>query len=93
MVETAKANGAWTVYAEIEEITIPHDLAAAMAEDEAAQGSFQRFPDSSKKAILWWIKTAKRSETRAARISETVRAAAQNRMANHFAGRDAGPGP
>ena len=92
MVETAKANGAWTVYDEIEEITIPHDLAAAMAEDEAAQGSFQRFPDSSKKAILWWIKTAKRSETRAARISETVRAAAQNRMANHFAGRNAGPG-
>ena len=92
MVETAKANGSWTVYDEIENIVIPSDLAASLAEDERARGFFERFPDSSKKAILWWIKTAKRPETRAGRIAETVGAAAQNRMANHFAGRDAGPG-
>ncbi len=64
---------------------------AGMRMVEAARGFFERFPDSSKKAILWWIKTAKRPETRAGRIAETVSAAAQNRMANHFAGRDAGP--
>ena len=92
MVETAKANGSWTVYDEIENIVIPSDLAASLAEDERARGFFERFPDSSKKAALWWIKTAKKPETRAGRIAETVRAAAQNRMANHFAGRDAGPG-
>ena len=86
MVETAKANGSWAVYDEIEEIAIPPDLAAALAEDEAALGTFERFPESAKKAILWWIKTAKRPETRAARIAETVRAAAQNRMADHFTG-------
>ena len=91
MVETAKANGAWTLYDEIEEMTIPADLAAALAEDEAARGFFERFPGSSKKAILWWIKTAKRLETRAVRIAETVRMAAENRMANHFTGRDSGP--
>ncbi len=92
MVETAKANGSWTVYDEIENILIPSDLAASLAEDERARGFFERFPDSSKKAVLWWIKTAKRPETRAGRIAETVRAAAQNRMANHFARWDAGPG-
>ncbi len=91
MVETAQANGSWTVYDEIEEVFVPPDLAEALAENETAQGSFERFPDRSKKAILWWIKTAKRPETRAGRIAETVSAAAQNRMANHFAGRDAGP--
>jgi len=90
MVETARANGSWTVYDEIEEIVVPPDLGAALAEDDAARGFFERFPESSKKAILWWIKTAKRPETRAARIGETVSAAAQNRMANHFAGREAG---
>ncbi len=91
MVETAQANGSWTVYDEIEEVFVPPDLAEALAENETAQGSFERFPDRSKKAILWWIKTAKRPETRAGRIAETVSAAAQNRMANHFVGRDAGP--
>ena len=91
MVETALANGSWTVYDEIEAIVVPPDLAAALAEDETAQRFFERFPESSKKAILWWIKTAKRPETRAVRIAETVSAAAQNRMADHFAGRDAGP--
>ncbi len=91
MVETAQANGSWTVYDEIEEIVVPPDLGAALVDNETAQEFFERFPESSKKAILWWIKTAKRPETRAARIAETVSAAAQNRMANHFAGRDAGP--
>lgn len=86
MVETAQANGSWTVYDEIEDVVIPADLADALAEDETAQGFFECFPESSKKAILWWIKTAKRPETRAGRIAETVSAAAQNRMANHFAG-------
>ena len=86
MVETAQANGSWTVYDEIEDVVIPADLGAALAADETAQGFFERFPESSKKAILWWIKTAKRQETRAARIAETVSAAAQNRMADHFAG-------
>lgn len=86
MVETAQANGSWTVYDEIEDVVIPPDLADALAEDETAPGFFERFPESSKKAILWWIKTAKRPETRAARIAETVSAAAQNRMADHFAG-------
>ena len=90
MVATAQANGSWTVYDEIEDLVIPPDLAAALAEDRAAQWFFERFAESSKKAILWWIKAAKRPETRAARIAETVRAAAQNRMADHFAGRDAG---
>ena len=86
MIETAKANGSWTVADEIEEVIIPADLADALAEDETAQGYFDRFPDRSKKAILWWIKTARRPETRAARITETVRAAAQNRMPDHFGG-------
>ena len=86
MVETAKANGSWTVADEIEDVVIPPDLVAALGEDEPAREFFERFPESSKKAILWWIKTAKRPETRAGRIAETVSAAAQNRMANHFAG-------
>ena len=60
-------------------------------DDEAAKSFFENFPDSSKKNILWWIKSARRPKTRATRISKTVGLAAQNRMANHPAGRDKGP--
>ena len=35
-VEQAKQDGLWTIYDEIEDLIIPSDLAAALAEDEAA---------------------------------------------------------
>ena len=41
-----------------------------------------------KKNILWWIKSARKADTRAARVSTTVGLAAENRMANHPRGRD-----
>ena len=53
---------------------------------------FGNFPPSSQKNILWWIKSARKPETRAARITKTTVLATENRMANHPAGRDAGPG-
>ena len=91
LVEGAKADGSWNVYDEIEELVIPPDLASALEENEVAGGHFKNFPDSSKKNILWWIKSARRPETRDARIAKTVGMAAENRMANHPAGRDKGP--
>ena len=90
-VEAAKANGAWSAYDEVEDLVVPPDLAAALARNEAAATFFEGFPDSSKKTILWWIKSARRPETRATRISRTVDLAAGNRMANHPTGRDKGP--
>lgn len=91
LVDGAKADGSWNIYDEIEDLVIPPDLASALADDEAAKSFFENFPDSSKKTILWWIKSARRPETRATRISKTVGLAAQNRMANHPTGRDKGP--
>ena len=90
-VATAQANGSWTLYDEIEDLVIPPDLASALADNETAGARFARFPASSKKNILWWIKSARKPETRAARIARTVELAAENRMANHPAGRDGGP--
>ena len=92
-VEAAKANGSWTVGDEIEDLVIPPDLASALAANEAARAFFGGFPNSSKKNILWWIKSARKPDTRAARISKTVELAAENRMANHPKGRDEGPTP
>lgn len=83
LIEQAKQDGSWTVYDEIEDRVIPDDLAAALAEDEAAARHFQAFGDASQKNILWWIKSAKRPETRRRRIAETVLLAQHNLRANH----------
>jgi uncharacterized protein YdeI (YjbR/CyaY-like superfamily) len=71
-VEKAKMDGSWSVYDSIETLEIPEDLQAALAANEAAAGHFAAFSPSSKKGILWWIKSAKRAETRRKRIAETV---------------------
>ena len=91
LVEAAKADGSWNIYDEIEDLVIPPDLASTLSVDGVAEDYFGNFPDSSKKNILWWIKSARRPETRATRIAKTVRMAAETRMANHQAGRDKGP--
>ena len=60
LVESAKANGSWTAYDEIEDLIVPTDLVAALAANEPAATCFESFPDSSKKNILWWIKSARK---------------------------------
>ena len=91
LVEGAKADGSWNIYDEIEDLVVPPDLVSALGENDVAGDHFESFPDSSKKNILWWIKSARRPETRAVRIAKTVALAVENRMANHPAGRDKGP--
>ncbi len=83
-IEAAKKNGSWNTYDHIEELAVPDDLKAALVANQTAQEYFSAFSSSSKKTILWWIASAKRPETRAKRIAETVRLAAQNLKANHY---------
>ena len=90
-VEAAKANGAWAFLDEVERLEVPEDLARALADAPDARRRFDRFPPSSRRGILEWIKSAKRPATRARRIAETAARAAENRKANFPAGRDAGP--
>jgi uncharacterized protein YdeI (YjbR/CyaY-like superfamily) len=81
-VEAAQANGSWTALDAIEALEVPDDLARRLAHNAKARTHFEAFPPSARKAILWWIASAKRPETRAKRIEETVRLAAQNIRAN-----------
>ena len=78
-IEEAQRNGAWTVYDAIEDLVIPDDLAAALAEGTSAQENFEGFSISVQKNILWWIASARRPETRARRIAKTAAAVAENR--------------
>ena len=81
-VVAAKRSGSWTALDSVEALEEPTELAAALDASPAARTNYDAFPPSSKKAILTWIATAKREETRRTRIEETVRLAAQNLRAN-----------
>jgi len=91
LVEMAKQNGAWNFLDDVEALIIPKDLEQEFEKYEKAAYYFNRFPDSSKRGILEWIKNAKQAATRKKRIEETAQKASENRKANHPAGRDNGP--
>ena len=80
-IRVAKENGSWAALEASDRLEIPEDLAAALATNTAAQRHFATFPPSAKRIILGRIREAKRPETRAKRIEETVRLAAENRRA------------
>ena len=82
-IDAAKRDGSWNYLDDIENLLVPDDLSNALKENETARKTFDAFNKSAKKVILLWIKTAKRSETRAKRVSETVRLAAKGLKAAH----------
>ncbi len=82
-VDAAMVDGSWSYLDDIENLVVPDDLASALQKNKAAARNFDGFNNSAKKVILLWIKTAKRSTTRAKRVSETVRLAAKGLKAAH----------
>jgi len=85
-IEAAKKDGSWEALDAVEALEIPPDLEKALAGYGAAKHNFEAFPRSVKRAILEWISNAKRPETRAKRVEETARLAAENRRANQWRG-------
>lgn len=81
LVEEAKRRGTWHAATAVALDATPPDLAAALAAEPAAGMSWSAWPPSLRRRYVHWVLGAKRPETRARRIAETVRRAA------------AGPGP
>lgn len=77
-VEVAQKNGMWEALDAVSALVVPADLAAALAAHAAASRHWNAFPPSTRRGILEWIESAKRAETRAARIAETARLAQDN---------------
>ena len=72
-VERAKADGRWDdAYEGSASMTVPADLAAALARSKAAQEMFDRLDANNRYAILYRVTTAKRPETRQRRIEQFV---------------------
>jgi uncharacterized protein YdeI (YjbR/CyaY-like superfamily) len=83
-VTDAKADGSWTALDAVEELVEPEDLGAALDAEPNARANWDGFPGSTKRAILEWIIAAKRPPTRASRVAETARLAAQGIRANQW---------
>jgi uncharacterized protein YdeI (YjbR/CyaY-like superfamily) len=83
-VEEAKRSGAWELLDAAHARVVPDDLLSAFHRHPKAEQNFNAFPPSAQKAILEWISLAKRDETRAIRVEETARLAAENRRANQW---------
>ncbi len=83
-VIAAQQDGSWNALDAVEALEIPPDLAEALTANPTAKLYFDAFPRSVKRGILEWIATAKKAETRAKRIDETVRLAAENKRANQW---------
>ncbi len=83
-VEAAKQDGSWSKLDGVEALEIPADLRLALDSNPPAAANWEAFPRSAKRGILEWIVQAKRPETRAKRVEETARLAAQNLRANQW---------
>lgn len=79
--EIARANGWWTIYDPVEDLIEPPSLAAALDTEPAARLTWDRFPPSARKAMLWWVISATRDDTRTRRISHIVTKAAHGERA------------
>ena len=79
VIEAAKADGSWTVLDGPEAGIEPEEFAAALDAVPAARAAWDAFPKSVKKLGLTQIATAKRAETRAARIAKIVADAAEGK--------------
>ncbi len=83
-IEAAKADGSWTALDAVEALEVPPDLAVALAGEPPAATYWDAFPRSVRRGILEWIANARTPETRARRVEETARLAAQNLRANQW---------
>ena len=79
-VEAAKADGRWErAYAGPATITVPDDLAAALAAEPAAAAAFAALDGTNRYSVLWRVHTAATPQTRAKRVAALVTMLAEGR--------------
>jgi uncharacterized protein YdeI (YjbR/CyaY-like superfamily) len=79
-VEAAQADGRWDrAYAGPATMSVPEDLAAALAADPPAQREFEALDATNRYAVLWRVATAASPATRTKRIAALVQMLAEGR--------------
>ena len=79
-VDAARSDGRWErAYAGSAAITVPDDLAAALAAEPAAQREFEALDGANRYAVLWRVHTAPSAKSRTNRIATLVQMLAEGR--------------
>lgn len=76
-IDVARANGAWTLLDDVEDLVVPPDLAEALSAHPGARETWDAFPRTVRRAALVRLVEAKRAETRARRVAEVAAATAR----------------
>jgi uncharacterized protein YdeI (YjbR/CyaY-like superfamily) len=82
IIRAAQADGSWSMQDAAEALIEPDELAAALNANPDARRHWDAFPHSPRRALIWWVMSAKRPETRARRVNQIVDEAAHGRRAN-----------
>ena len=78
LVKLAKDSGTWTARKDVEELTIPPDLAKAIKANPEARRHWDSYTPSRRKGVLYRLAGAKRPETRARYLREIIEHMARN---------------
>ncbi|WP_454049765.1 YdeI/OmpD-associated family protein [Cellulomonas sp. Marseille-Q8402] len=76
-VAAARADGSWTLLDDVEALVVPEDLAAALDALPGARAHWDSSSRSARTAVLRRLVDARRDATRAARVAEAARQAAE----------------
>jgi uncharacterized protein YdeI (YjbR/CyaY-like superfamily) len=71
-VERARANGSWDALDDIDNLVVPPDLAAALAERPGARDNWAGCSPSSRRMALAWVTQVKSPEIRAWRVARVA---------------------
>ena len=82
VIDAARADGSWAMHDDADALIEPDDLAAALHARPIARVHWDAFSPSARRSLLWWVTSAKRSETRARRVAAIVADAEEGRRAN-----------
>jgi uncharacterized protein YdeI (YjbR/CyaY-like superfamily) len=83
VIEAARADGSWSMQDAAEALIEPTELASALDANPEARRQWDGFSASPRRALIWWVMSAKRDETRDRRVRTIVDEAAQGRRANY----------
>ena len=77
-IDIAKENGMWSFLDDVENLIIPEDLQLAFNVNPLAFENYSNFAPGYRKSYLYWLKQAKREETRQKRIREIIEYCTKN---------------
>jgi len=73
-VDVAKENGAWSLLEPVDALIVPADLESALEGSKPAREGYEALSKSAKRAVLYSLYSARREETRAKRLADSLAA-------------------